>query len=249
MLDPHQFRTSRDPLLLWDNMISIYSIRDFTDHRDRLPAVSGLADIISQSTGEEYLLGLWTSRLPAQLLWAVKGPWKPFRQGERSPLPSWSWASIAPARKIDMPRQASSRARLLKHTTQGFKPTLHLSGRLRSLTEGLQRLDVWPAESEQGFPGSEISNLENDPNPHWAIHAERRCVLVCLSWKRPIFIFLDQELPDSYGNLVCFEISYLGFLVLRPLSEEGVYERVGCAPWHREPGFFADSPSVDLKLV
>jgi hypothetical protein len=80
-----------------------------------------------------------------------------------------------------MPKQVSSRARLLKHTTQSPKATLHLSGRLHPLTEGLQRLEVWHFESEQGVFGLEVSKLENDPDPRWAVHAQRRCVLVCLS--------------------------------------------------------------------
>lgn len=49
MLTPHRFRTSRDPLFLWDDMISMYSLRDSRLHSDRLPAVHGLADIIVQS--------------------------------------------------------------------------------------------------------------------------------------------------------------------------------------------------------
>jgi hypothetical protein len=247
-LNPHTFRTSRDPLLLWDDMITMYSVRDFKFHTDRLPAVDGLADIISRATGEEYVLGLWISRLPAQLLWVVKGIAEPLEYGETKPPPTWTWASIAPRCKIEMPKQASSRARLIEVIVEGTDTILHLSGRLRPLTKGLQRLDQCPEPKKQGPFGRELPELKNDPN-RWAVHGERLCIYVCLSWNLPIIIWLDRGLPDSFDDLVCFEINYLGFLLLRPTTTDGTYERVGCAPYHREARFFADAPIVNLKLV
>lgn len=77
----------------WHQIVTEFTLRSLTHNSDKFPAVSGLANIIHQRTGFQYLAGLWDGDMPAALLWLTKdetasrtrGPWR---------SPSWSWASI-----------------------------------------------------------------------------------------------------------------------------------------------------------
>ncbi|QIX00592.1 hypothetical protein AMS68_006109 [Peltaster fructicola] len=256
VMDAQGFRTSPDPLLLWDDMISSFSVRDFTIDDDRLPAVNGLAAVIEQATGEEYLLGFWKSRLPAQLLWIVTGP---LQHRESRPQaesgapnikpPSWSWASVAPARKIVMPKQASHRAQF--RTSIGSQ--LHLRGRTRLLTAGLSPLWSYPEEESSDMVGPRYPMLKYQPRV-WAVDRQQNRLLVSLDWRRPIIIHLDDRVPsdDSFDRLVCFEINYIGFLLLEPSRSDTkggeVFKRVGCAQVHRESRFFDGSEEKEVII-
>lgn len=48
-----------------------YAERDLTYREDRLPAISGLARMVRDATGDEYLAGLWREDLYTGLLWYV----------------------------------------------------------------------------------------------------------------------------------------------------------------------------------
>lgn len=84
----------------WYTICSLYSDRILTDNRDKLPAISGLAEHYSislKSAGkvDTYMAGLWANDLLRGLLWnVVETP-----DTSLSPLPtssctpSWTWAS------------------------------------------------------------------------------------------------------------------------------------------------------------
>lgn len=55
----------------WQTMLENYGRRLFTFVEDKLPAISGMAKYISDETGDEYLAGLWKSRLPSSLVWSA----------------------------------------------------------------------------------------------------------------------------------------------------------------------------------
>jgi hypothetical protein len=50
-----------------------YSIRDLTQHTDKLMAIAGVAYFIHQSTNFKYAAGIWTGTLPFNLLWTLVG--------------------------------------------------------------------------------------------------------------------------------------------------------------------------------
>ena len=82
-----EFRTH----ILWNNLLESYSSCDLTYSKDRLPALSGVAQLFANATGDDYLCGLWRSKLIEQLVWRVPRPKpKPLIQ---LGVPSWSWAS------------------------------------------------------------------------------------------------------------------------------------------------------------
>ncbi len=79
--------------LLWNQIVQLYSAANLTFGKDKLPALSGVAKLGHNETGDQYLAGLWRARVEEQLCWRrwrsepdIKRPsWR---------APSWSWASV-----------------------------------------------------------------------------------------------------------------------------------------------------------
>lgn len=79
----------------WRFIVEQYSSRRTTHEKDKLPALAGLAVRFAQTTGGNYLAGLWREDLPFSLLWSRQlfsersgSTWP-----TRKPTPSWSWVS------------------------------------------------------------------------------------------------------------------------------------------------------------
>lgn len=90
----------------WETVVHKYTARELTNGHDKLPALSGLAQVYHQATGDTYLAGLWTRTILHDLCWYHALETSPgtvlfgrLRSGiGRKPrsyrAPSWSWASI-----------------------------------------------------------------------------------------------------------------------------------------------------------
>jgi hypothetical protein len=89
----------------WRDLVEEYSKRKLTQERDKLNAISGLAQMIEDITNlrngspDTYLAGLWASDLIPGLVWCVYSPDStPHGLEYRRPLkyraPTWSWASV-----------------------------------------------------------------------------------------------------------------------------------------------------------
>jgi hypothetical protein len=87
---------AKHPLDRWRQLVQSYTTRKLTHEADILPAVSGMAQMVSEVTKSQYLAGLWRFDLPWGLLWEViQGVADPFpTMPENYTSPSWSWASI-----------------------------------------------------------------------------------------------------------------------------------------------------------
>lgn len=96
----------------WLSTIEEYSARKFTRNTDKLPALSGVAQLLSSATDDAYYAGLWRSHILEDLHWRVyareerriqvRGGFAhdfgeqlctPMRPAEYR-APTWSWASI-----------------------------------------------------------------------------------------------------------------------------------------------------------
>lgn len=97
----------------WTRLVEDFSKRKLTKDFDKLPALSGLANLIAANTGDTYLAGLWKSSLMTELGWSVKA-FEPHHHCDdpehdasmpaahktavkypsQYRAPSWSWASI-----------------------------------------------------------------------------------------------------------------------------------------------------------
>lgn len=76
----------------WYHLVTLYSQRDLTYARDRLPAVGGLAICMQASLADIYLAGLWKKDLVKGLLWysTLDRP----KASSEYVGPSWSWVAV-----------------------------------------------------------------------------------------------------------------------------------------------------------
>lgn len=89
----------------WSHLVKEYSKCALTYRDDRLIAMSGIAEMYKKYTGDEYLAGLWRSRLVEGLNWLVTDPVAQPQNKFR--VPSWSWAAVDSAvllTRVNMPR-------------------------------------------------------------------------------------------------------------------------------------------------
>ncbi|KAL3420394.1 heterokaryon incompatibility protein [Phlyctema vagabunda] len=99
----------------WRTILTIYVSRRLTKQTDKLPALAGMASIIREMTGDQYVAGFWRKDLLVSLVWTsipiwVKGnaardyetlrvQWEirePFLEG-----PSWSWSAVHVEDRLD----------------------------------------------------------------------------------------------------------------------------------------------------
>lgn len=91
---------NEDILAWWRQMVELYSRRTLTNEQDKLPALSGLAQLYHAATGHTYLAGLWKEILYEDLCWyhRARNTTEPIPSIRRRPRqfrsPSWSWASL-----------------------------------------------------------------------------------------------------------------------------------------------------------
>jgi len=84
--------------LAWSNIVEEYSRLQLTRSTDRLPAISGLARLISLHFPCRYLSGLWENTLSGSLRWVPKS--RPMTIVQEKGVPSWSWANTTDAVRI-----------------------------------------------------------------------------------------------------------------------------------------------------
>ncbi|KAH6666119.1 heterokaryon incompatibility protein-domain-containing protein [Halenospora varia] len=74
----------------WYSMLWGYGTRKLTNGTDKLPALSGLAEIYAERLGDEYVAGLWKKNLIEGMTW--QGLSSKEVEGYRAP--SWSWVAL-----------------------------------------------------------------------------------------------------------------------------------------------------------
>lgn len=94
-------QSDNDPLKeVWHELVSDYARRNLTMAKDKLPAISAVAKWLCarDAPTDEYLAGLWLSRLPADLMWFNELYFPATTSQVIKPssyrAPSWSWASL-----------------------------------------------------------------------------------------------------------------------------------------------------------
>ena len=77
---------------LWDYAVADYSRRGLSVSADKLPGISGVARLVQRVTGDEYVAGLWASKLKTDLTWKITHAEK--RRPAEWRAPTWSWVAV-----------------------------------------------------------------------------------------------------------------------------------------------------------
>ncbi|KAI1749902.1 heterokaryon incompatibility protein-domain-containing protein [Xylaria castorea] len=81
----------------WENICETFTERALTLSSDRALAISGIAQIFAELSGDQYIAGLWKSYFHSALLWKIE--YNHFYRRYITPPatyqgPSWSWLSV-----------------------------------------------------------------------------------------------------------------------------------------------------------
>ncbi|KAH7087822.1 heterokaryon incompatibility protein-domain-containing protein [Paraphoma chrysanthemicola] len=246
----------------WPRIVEAYSGTSLTVSSDKLVALSGLANIFRAISNDEYVAGMWRSRLEQMLMWFV--PFDHDRSAVRPTryrAPTWSWASLD--KRIAM----SGRA-LTKSPTNMFVRQVHLefvtedtTGAIKSgwldltgclkpmrlVREGLKEDWAVVLGDMAGDASIDVSanyddagqsvKLDIAPSDDDIIHADNAA--------HRLYFMVDKDVIDK--------ISSMDILLLRLVDEkEKVFERIGIA-WSKYENvaeyFLADlGEDVRMKL-
>jgi hypothetical protein len=98
--EPSISLTLRDAQLLWHRLVECYSSKEVTSAGDILPALSGIAKVLSRVRTGRFLAGLWEDNLIEDLCWHASrmagiSDAADLRERTNSNYvaPTWSWAS------------------------------------------------------------------------------------------------------------------------------------------------------------
>lgn len=94
----------------WHLLVKKYSTHGLTKSSDKLVALAGIARRFGESTGDEYLAGLWRKSLVIDLCWSAwpyPVPNSPTLPRAGTIFPSWPWTAIdGEVRFIWMPSES-----------------------------------------------------------------------------------------------------------------------------------------------
>lgn len=88
-----QLKGADETFRFWHKLIENYTVRNLTDKSDKLPAISGIAEVVQQKTRSGYVAGLWEMNIDLDLLWRKTGDLDVPDNRDLS-APSFSWASV-----------------------------------------------------------------------------------------------------------------------------------------------------------
>lgn len=102
-------RRLENPYEIWHKMVRLYTKTELSFPSDKLVAISGLAKLFRDWTGDDYLAGLWRRNLEGELLWSndmpqYLGEKETTKRPKQYRAPSWSWASVDGPLRASYPR-------------------------------------------------------------------------------------------------------------------------------------------------
>lgn len=178
-------------LEVWYRRMEAYSGRFLTFKKDILPAVSAIASIIANMTGDEYICGLWRSDLASGLIWNIAGTFRKLDYEEHMAQissaevyvgPSWSWTN-----------PASNRTRAEWHLWRAAKiPTACDIIEAKSIVEGknpfgcIQSAHILIRGQSRSLPGPNLYRklYPNRMKQHWTAVEPGYFTAECeLDWK------------------------------------------------------------------
>ena len=239
----------------WYSMLENYTARNLTNPDDKLPALSGIANIMISRINDRYIAGLWESHLNIGMLWqrSSKSPW--LKRPPKWRAPSWSWASLDGT--ILMPSE-----QYIESSMNPFTPTLTAidveiqplgldpHGRLAfgavTLTGRLKRINsrVNPSSAQYApYPESGIGQdhiwVEGESVGH---------------------VNYDEDFEENNQELYCLQMTEVHYpkriichvLVLSYTGKNSDYKRIGLGTTgggEVREGWFADSELKRIRIL
>ncbi|QGI71142.1 hypothetical protein CEK26_003479 [Fusarium fujikuroi] len=228
----------------WYSLLWIYGPRKLTEASDKLPAISGLAGIFAQRLNDEYVVGLWRSRLLEGLLWQSLE----CRRVSEYRAPSWSWASMdgIPGLGVSAPYEEVARVLDVKIDLKGTNIYGEVtSGRLQ-IQAPMERLYLDVKDWDPTKPGFAYDNNPPIRTAHDETHS------------RFDFDFTADDAPQEALKIVKSlegkEIFALILLKVKEMDEETSYhalvvKRVDGGEEYERLGFgFIDEKALGRPL-
>ncbi|CAN9373170.1 unnamed protein product [Alternaria sp. RS040] len=188
----------------WRTVLEQYTKCRLTFTKDKLVAISGIARLYREPLSDTYCAGLWTRRMPIELLWtrgifpALPKPALPKPTRECYRAPSWSWASIdepvTPSHLHDMVQDLL----VILVEIRSCHATTKTDDAFSEVLNGVIRLSGFSSKMQlRPVPDSEyVTHWNAFVNGVWSGHADRL--------GRPRVV-LDHKHPDS-EELFCLPI-------------------------------------------
>ncbi|WYZ43235.1 hypothetical protein EsH8_VI_000934 [Colletotrichum jinshuiense] len=243
----------------WYEMVEGYSNRGITKSMDKLPALSGLAKVLEERTGVEYVAGMWKSHLALGLLWYRKGRRRrwlvPPADGYRAP--SWSWASLEG--EVSMVEPASNiQSNLLEVLVEdletevkprGLDPNGSLDSGSLTLTGRVRTFDRRMNPQNPAYEWVREINVEGKEGITDYFFDKGEVV------GQAIFdeAFKSNDQPLYCLQVVRYTISHSRWkgLLLERTGEEGEYRRIGycVTEYVHNVMWFDGVPKVRIRIV
>ncbi|EKG19732.1 Heterokaryon incompatibility [Macrophomina phaseolina MS6] len=235
---------------IWVSIVTQYSIGRLTYEKDKLMAISGVANRMAMLVGgDEYVAGLWRSSLPLLLLWHS-------RQRRSRPTsyqaPTWSWASLLgpvnmdfmfraqnpPDIAIDVLKVSTTHPPGSAATGPVIDASLSVRGPLceATATKSLRRNLTGPLSSP--FYTKSLGKYEKCTMQPFRIESTLILHKKGLQTSYPSTVFFDRD-PSKYSRIFCLKIATSDVrhpwgivsmdcgLILAPTAVRGQFIRIG----------------------
>ncbi|KAH7377669.1 hypothetical protein BKA66DRAFT_153761 [Pyrenochaeta sp. MPI-SDFR-AT-0127] len=180
----------------WNLLCERYSLMKMTVPGDKLVAIQGIAQRLSQTNGDALACGLWKERLIPQLLWMVD----PLRFTIGPPAthwraPSWSWASQSrPMRHVAHIDCDNGQA---KASVERIEVVAHASGQLKSALLTLRGRVV---EAKLEFETAAIRFSNEDAVAHLT------CKDKTVQLRGPFLDICDESPTPLHEQILCIGV-------------------------------------------
>ena len=232
----------------WNVWVEHYSQCALTRPEDKLLGISGIADLVRETTHDVYLFGLWGSRFAESLMWRPEPKHRQLlsqpvsqRRKNRSSInaPSWSWASLNDAGAL-----------FTYFGKLSPIPLISLLPSQRASSDSLPSASQWVDQAIDGSLSVKVDGYVLSGSAGYDGHLfieDPALHRIRCSWSidrapsaRDIRELFPEEEKKHFAFLVCVEIirnffwHELGGLVLQPLKKRpetpersDCFERVG----------------------
>lgn len=236
--------------MLWQHIIELYSKRGLSMETDKLVALAGAADQVSELLESRLLAGLWINWLWNDLLWWVNTGTGSSRsrsvRPEQFKAPSWSWASINGPISYKFPPGPSHRRYHSCIQILGHKDAVDIRSNSVSGYITVRGVTILH-EQEETSPGAGDTWNRSIKALAVKLHDMPKDIPEELVWKPDTDEPISQ--PVTYLLVAaCQDWAISLGLVLTPQGRHQ-YSRVGLAYWHPKYHKFRSGPQIQTITI